>query len=410
MNNLYENLINDLTNLKNNIINFENFAGKYTENKLIDFKGCHPLLTKKTEELSKDEFLADVVSLANSSGGCLIYGIAEKDQAPHELNPFQIKDVDKLKTSLSQSIGDKIERRLSGCNFEAVKMKDDNYIFIVNVPKSWNGPHGVRKSGGIHLQFYGRTHAGNKYPYGYMDIKNAFIYRENLSNRITLFREQRINKIISGETPLMLPYGAKIILHLIPLSAFESNQTYNIEYFYNNRDLLPPIHHSSYQTNTQRRNFDGLLLHDYASDSANHEGYIQLYRNGIIESVDATYLSNNNEFSRYLIPSQAYEKSLVNVMRSYLKVFMKLEIQPPIFIALTITQAKGFYMGLDPRDYPGQTKYPIDQDILMIPECEITDLSIKPEEILKLSFDLIWNACGLKESLNYHHERGWIHS
>lgn len=116
------------------------------------------------------------------------------------------------------------------------------------------------------------------------------------------------------------------------------------------------------------------------------------------------------QFKENLIPSCIYEIALVNVLRNYLKIFEKLKIQPPVFITLTLTKIKGYFMSLNPCDYRSEQRNSIDQDVLIIPECEITDFSMKAEEILKPSFNLIWNACGWKESLNYHHETGWIHT
>jgi hypothetical protein len=51
--------------------------------------------------------------------------------------------------------------------------------------------------------------------------------------------------------------------------------------------------------------------------------------------------------------------------------------------------------------------YPIDRDMLLLPEVVIENYNVEAQHILKPCFDSIWNACGLSESLNYDENGDW---
>ena len=64
----------------------------------------------------KKEFLADISSFANSSGGDIIYGIREDNHLPKELVGVEIDDIDEIKRRLDGIIRDGIKPRISQYN------------------------------------------------------------------------------------------------------------------------------------------------------------------------------------------------------------------------------------------------------------------------------------------------------
>lgn len=67
---------------------------------------------------------------------------------------------------------------------------------------------------------------------------------------------------------------------------------------------------------------------------------------------------------------------------------------------------KGYKMGTkDP--FGRHRQHPIDRELLLLPEAVVENYDIKDEEILRPLFDLIWNACGFKRSLNFDENGNW---
>jgi hypothetical protein len=70
---------------------------------------------------------------------------------------------------------------------------------------------------------------------------------------------------------------------------------------------------------------------------------------------------------------------------------------------LTLVGVKGFRMSCDSPDLES---YLIDRDVLAIPDVIFTGAQGIPR-LLRPCFDAIWNACGLRGSLNYSQSGGW---
>ena len=69
-------------------------ANSVYEGRAIEYK----LLLKIDSDGDKKEFLYDVSSFANASGGHLLIGVADSEGRPSEIAPLIIKNLDKLQT------------------------------------------------------------------------------------------------------------------------------------------------------------------------------------------------------------------------------------------------------------------------------------------------------------------------
>lgn len=359
------------------------------EGKTIEYKQELPSNT----DADKKEFLADVSSFANSSGGDLIYGMVEEGGIPVELKGLDIEDFDQVKQRLENLVRDGIEPRIPSLNIQPVPLSNTRTALVIRVPKSWSSPHRVRYQG--HDKFYSRNSAG-KYQLDVAELRIAFNLSETITERIRNFRRDRISNIVANETPILLPDTAKIVLHLIPITAFSSAQNLDIDKIASHAEQLHPI--TSYGGLNRRYNLDGFLTHSvYTEDQA--YSYVQLFRNGIIEAVEASLLTPHRE-KRLLIPSDAYEQKLINSLSDYLCVLKTLTVEPSIFVFLTLIGVKGYRMGSSRIDDLDEL-HAIDRDIILLPEITVENYEAAAEDILKPCFDSIWNACGFSNSWNY---------
>jgi len=132
--------------------------------------------------------------------------------------------------------------------------------------------------------------------------------------------------------------------------------------------------------------------------AAPEETYVQVFRNGAIEAVDARTF-NGERTEEKVIPSVYIEKELMEATSRFLRELVLLDFTPPAFLMLTLTGMKGYTMAVDRRYDWGQ--HPIDRDTLFLPDIRIDDFKAPAATLLKPVFDALWQCMGWHGSLNY---------
>jgi len=375
--------ISDLKQLQSNAV---------SEGKTIEYKKLLPT----NSYADRKEFLADISSFSNASGGDLIFGILEENGSPKSIDGLEIESVDEEIRKYENIIRDGIEPRIIFAT-RAVNVSGKKNIFIFRVNKSWVEPHRVIYEG--HDKFYSRNSAG-KYALDTNELKSAFNLSQTLTEQINKFKTERITQLISDNLPLLFYDGGKIVLHLIPLESFSPNYRIDLNPIINEPAKLKPIYASGW---SYRINLEGVLSYSGDRNDKSHS-YIQLYRNGIIEAVEGLMLSAERE--KKYIPSVAYEIELIKSLREFLNLTKELGINMPIVIFLTLIGVNGYEMAVDRMRFWGDY-YKIDKDILQLPETLIESYNTEPKDILRPMFDLVWNACGFKRSYNFDEAGNW---
>jgi len=368
------------------------------EGKTIEYKQSLP----SNSDSDKKEFLADVSSFANASGGNLIYGIYEDRNTgvPKTLEGLTIENIDREIIRLESMIREGIEPRILGITIKSVNLSNSRTALIIRVPKSWISPHRVSFKG--HDKFYSRSTNG-KYPLDVAELRIAFNLSETITERIRKFREDRISKIFGNETPIPFYDNPKIVLHLIPIISFNPAQNYEISRISSHPEKMRPIYCSGL---SHRYNLDGFLTYSTGKEEKSHS-YVQLFKNGIIEAVEGLLLEPYE--GKLLIPSIAYERELIKSLPEYLSVLKTLNVDLPVFIFLTLLGVKGYSMTVEDRmRFWIYGVYTIDREVLLLPEIVIESYEVIAKDILRPCFDSIWNACGFPRSLNYNDVGEWV--
>ena len=361
------------------------------EKKVLEYKSELP----RNTDSEKKDFLADVSSFANAIGGDIIYGINEdrKTGKPEKLEGVELENVDQEILRLSQIIRTGIEPNIpsSALDIEEVQLSNSKFALIIRINKSWLNPH--RVSFQSWDRFYTRSTNG-KYRLDVQELRSAFLLSETIGDKTKKFIEKRISDIYSNNLPIPFYDSPKIVLHLIPMSAFNSRHNYDM------RQLslydIQPIFSSNFD---KRFNIDGLLTYSNFHGKTRSYSYVQLYRNAIIEAVNSGLLWTGGEKE---IPITEVEKNIIEALQKYIEVYKKFNIEPPIFLFLTLIDVKGFIIKRWLRD-----DFPIDRDIIQIPEIIIEVFNFDVPALLKPIFDSIWNACGFEKSLNYNMDGEW---
>ena len=366
------------------------------EGKQIEYKLSLP----NNSDKDKKEFLADISSFANLAGGYVFYGISEDNGLPIELVGLKDINPDDQKLRLENLLRDAIAPRIPGLAIEAIPLKNSNHIIAIKTPRSWASPHMVTFAGGS--RFFARNSSG-KYPLDIFELRAAFAASTFETDRIRNFHLDRLGKIISGETPVKIVDGPKVALHLIPVSALGTGIQYDLKEFQISREILAPIYED--YGSSFRFNFDGVLTYKKYPRSETLVSYLQLFRNGIIESVTTTLFGPDERPP--IIMMYLFENRLIEALGRFFKITEKLEIEPPHFIMLSLFNVKGYKLPIGSR-IVGFDANIIDRNDLIIPEVLVDeDIKLAPHTILRPLFDAVWNAAGQPQSPYYDANGNW---
>jgi len=364
---------------------------KTAERRTLDYK---ELLPGGTDE-EKKEFLYDVSSFANAAGGDLVFGVTDQkgpDGKPTGIPetaagvPFAnaSAEIARLENILQSSIAP----RIPSVQFREVAGFPQGSVLILRIPKSWASPHMVTFRNVA--RFYSRNSTG-KYPLDVFEIRSAFALSETLPERLKAFRQGRLAAIVAGETPIPLPDGGKVILHLVPIGSLGSAATIDVRAAAPPNVLETPVPMAATSWDL-RFNFDGLLTF-----SQRLNNYVQLFRTGAIEAVDTTHLQSIERYGDF-ISTSAFENLLVNAVTRYAAFQSRLGLMPPVFVMVTLLGVKGFKATTGPRTLGSHT---IDRDVLILPDITMEGFEEPIGTLLKPIFDIVAQSAGLAESHNY---------
>jgi len=364
------------------------------EGRTIEYKSALP----GNADNDRREFLADVSSIANTSGGDLIYGMEEDQGTPTRIVGVAMADADLEIRRLESIVSDGLEPRIR--YLMRLIPCAAGKVFIIRTEKSWVGPHRVVFRG--HDKFYGRN-AGGKYPLDVTELRTAFTLSGGITDKIRAFRTDRIIDLGNNVMPLPFVTGAKLILHVLPVEAFAGQPQYDVYQVLGRRGELQPMSATAWD---ERINLEGVIGFANSADKPPLvRSYIQLYRNGIIETLNGTLLNAKYEGDK-IIPSIAYERRSLDHLPQCFALLRGVGVVPPVVLALTLTGVKGMVMSRD--TFWSDATYPLAQDTLTLPEAWVEDLTTPAEKVLKPMFDLVWNASGYTGSPNFDENGTWI--
>ncbi|MCZ7542289.1 MAG: hypothetical protein M5R40_01545 [Anaerolineae bacterium] len=226
--------------------------------------------------------------------------------------------------------------------------------------------------------------------------------------RIRNFRAERLGRIIAEETPVPLKEGARIVLHIVPFGAFDPTTKVDFSVLQQNASLRlrKPI---LGRGENERYNFDGLVIYDRLAQLPSPHTYLQVFRNGIIEAVEA-YLLNISEQKQILsVKGYDFEEMLIEALDRFLSLQSLVGVEPPLFVMLTLLRVSGYVMYVRDRFHFQSLEYthPIDRDVLLIPELTVESFELEAADFMRPAFDAVWNASGWPRSMNYDEKGKW---
>ncbi|AWW46342.1 hypothetical protein DPM18_05710 [Polynucleobacter paneuropaeus] len=369
---------------------------KISENSVTEFKQTLPTW----DSSGKNEFLADISAMANHSGGFIFYGISESgDGSAAGIVPLDINP-DQECRRIQDFILNNLEPKLGGYMMRAVPIKTGGYVLVINVLESWSKPHRVK----INNHFYIREGA-RKRQLEMPEIKAAFINGDNLKKKITDFRADRVGKVLIGESPIRLVEGIVQVLHVLPYSCLYSNASVDV-FRALDWSRIPVM--SQNLGLSSKINIDGVVAHRVINPQGSG-AYTQLFRNGMIESVRV--FPPRSDTGELVLPSTSYEREIIEFLKGIKKVLTELDISGPMIILYSLLNVKNVQLGVSNNYLLDEGTGIFDRDQILLPDIVIEDMAIDEGMALRPLFDLVWNAAGFRQSLNYDQHSGvWVNS
>lgn len=371
-------------------------ANEVSESRTIEYK---QMLSLSTSD-EKKEFVADVCAFANSAGGDILFGLEEQRDSTGKQTGVPIRadglpdlNIDQEVQRIENLLRDCIEPRMPSLGIRIVEGFSQGPVLLIRVPQSWNAPHRSTRDS----KFYARNNAG-KYQMDIGEIRSAFLLSENLLSRLQQFRNERIDLVRAGITPIGLIAGATLVLHVVPRAALDSNHIVDLPAFVRpdeNRQLILPFGNN---WGEPRYNFDGFAI-------CGDREYSQLFRTGAWESVSGHIAWDVNGVAT--IAGVALANDLVVALGKLLHAYQQLEITPPIFVMITLIGVSSCYLALEQRDrrlYQPR----VDRDELSLPDILVDDLEAKPEQVLRPVLDTLWQTGGYARCSLYDQDGNWM--
>jgi hypothetical protein len=371
-------------------------AQAQAERRTMEYKQDLPAPSRAQD---KFEFLADVSSFANASGGDLFFGV--EDQRDTDGKPTGIPKgapgltltnpgADAL--ALEQSANANIAPRIPGLRIKVIPgFPGGNVVLLVRVPQSFASPHMVKN--GDWGRFYTRANQG-KQILDVQQIRAAFALSENISQRLRSFRAERLAAVVAGETPVPLKAGPKVVLHLVPLRALDPTTRADLHAVANRPEALRPMYSLSWG---RRYNFDGVVCRD--ADCS----YAQFFRSGAIEAVDTRVLVNRD--ASKLLAAPVLEKELMEALGRCLRLYKDIRVEPPVFVLPALLGVRGYFV---PFGEFNDTQGEFDRDNLVLPDDLVDDVSADPATVLRPAFDAMWQASGWEGCRHYKKDGTWV--
>jgi len=340
----------------------------------------------------KKEFLKDASSFANTAGGDIIIGMAENGGVPIELVGVD-GDLDLETRRLESLLRDRMEPRIPGIRMRAVPLTNGRRALVIRIPKSWNPPHAVLQNNSRLI--FARNSAG-VHEASVEEMRTMFTAGATLSDRSREFQRQRMTEIHSGEGPFSNLSGeGRLVLHIIPFSAFGSENSFDPRRIHGQE--LTPIWCSGFNYGY---NVDG-----YWSGSG-RAGYVQVFRNGIIESAAGDVRAKTDE--GLVLYAEEVEDNILTKIEKYMSALSHAEVSPPMFVMLAGVRMGGSVVIGKPNAVLME-KRPLRKSDLLLPVVTIEDYGRLEDyrQSLKPIFDSVWNAAGYEASRSYGPNGSW---
>ena len=361
------------------------------ENRMLEYKVDLP----GHSDRDKKEFLSDVSAFANASGGVLIFGMRERDGVASELVGITCDDLDGETAALESLLRECIDPRLPSVEIRQLELSGSRRVLLVGVARSWLAPHVVDFK--KHWRFYSR-HAAGKYPLDVQEIRTQFLMNESTADRLRRYRIGRLASIAEYDTPVPLREGPRMVLHILPMDSLLGMAQVDPREAMKASRLWPRL----YSGLSPSYNLDGLVAS--SGSRADNDMYLQVFRSGVLEVVDAYSGRGDGPDGRKYMRPTFLESVLLEAIPAFCNYLAALGVSLPVLVGVALQGWGGREIWAESLFSFLNTAVPIDRDELVFPELLVQAGAPDYSQLLRPLFDQMWNAGGFGASPNYDEE------
>ena len=374
---------------------------------LVDDKALEDLTHEFKRDLpgnsegEKLEFLYDVSSFANSSGGYVIYGLEELNGEAHELiGVAGVADANILR--LEQLANSGIEPRIPGLQIVAVCLDENRSAIVMHIPRSPVLPHMVCLSG--KSKFFQRGSNG-KHPLDVNGIRVLFERHGSVARWVREFRATRLAQIQADEGSIPLNAHTLLVLHIVPFAAADPEFAVDLRRILAVRES-PLVNPMDVNSHFGRCNSDGFLAYSAPNRDGNVWSYLQFFRTGCLEAVSASVIHEPD--TNRVLCGESPEDSIVGALTRYLELLERVQVPVPLSVAISLTGVKDcIIQRCEPRSFPLSQRVQIGTETLLLPEIVLESYATDVQRVLRPAFDVLWNASGYDGSPSYDAQGNW---
>ena len=361
----------------------------WQESGTLDFKMKIPAATAE----DRLETAKDICAFANGNGGVIIVGIAQATGGAGTIKPITEENFDQAQRRILQIIESKIEPRLESLQFQEVRVTN-GFVMLVQVPKSYVGPHSHGDK--IDSRRFVVREGTQTMDMTFEQLRSSFDRTSSLRQRASTFIHERVSKISGahGYHPVGSA-GPTSVLHIVPISAMTGDMSLDIAALAMDRTKLLPHGWRDFSTYP---NLDGLLKQPYGDGK-----YMQLFRTGAVEIVEACHLPNNDNKLVHAGYLTQFFRLNFDLFLDYLKSF---GITGPAVVCASVVTLQHYklYAGLNPAGSGVPDRFHISVPPFWIEDIEAVK---DTDEVMKPMMDVLWQSFGEIKCAEYDENGKW---
>jgi hypothetical protein len=214
--------------------------------------------------------------------------------------------------------------------------------------------------------------------------------RDELIRQTLHISDARLEMIRARQGPAASLSSEKLIcMHVVPASAISNDTLLAVNELNTQPTFLPPFGSTGFNTDF---NGDGLLKIAAGRDGKT-ESYLQVFRNGILESVNSQMLVGRGRQDG--LPGPAFCRSLGIFLENVIAFLQAVTVPPPVCVLLTFVGVKDAPLLVEAN--PGYAIRGFDRDSIRLPEIVLEDFAETrdPKRLLRPALDVLWQHAGL---------------
>ena len=221
-------------------------------------------------------------------------------------------------------------------------------------------------------------------------------YRKNLASLradAAEFQVKRLDLLAAGDAQTAVSSDKLVCVHVVPFDAIAEATTLDIGRLDPECTFPAPIGSTGRDRLFNSFNIDGLLRSAAEPDNST-PGFLQLFRNGIIETVDSRMMVGRGRKDG--LPGPSFCETLVTFLDGTCRLYEELQVRPPLSVLIALLGVKGSGLLIPAREFGDSACYSkvFNQNRIVLPPVQLVDLKADVRPLLRISLDALWQAVG----------------